>query len=73
VARRGAVDLVNVSVEAGNGQGETLPVNALLVPGQPSQPLTFASGPISISHLSLAPRIRTQSRIDATVEIWAQY
>lgn len=73
VARRGAIDLAEVNVDAGNGRSETVPVNTLLVPDKDSSPIAFPNGPQAISKIVLTPRIRSQSRIDATLEVWAQY
>ena len=74
VARRGAIDLVGATVEAGDGRSETLAVNSVLVPGQPSTPVGFANGAtLPISSVRVMPRLHTQSRVDATLEVWAQY
>lgn len=73
VARRGAVDLADVTVDAGDGRQETVPVNAVLVPDAQSAPVTFASGPLPLRSVIISPRLRTNSRLDASVEVWAQY
>ena len=72
VARRGAVDLVGVTVDAGDGRQETLPVNAMLLPDTQSAPVTL-SGSMPIGSVALAPRLNANSRLDAAVEVWAQY
>jgi hypothetical protein len=74
IARRGAIDLAGVTIDAGEGRSETLPINTLLMPDQPSQAQGFANGAVlPISSISLMPRLRSQSRMDATLEVWAQY
>ena len=73
VARRGAVDLAGVTVEAGDGRQETLPTNTLLMPDAQSLPFAFTSGALPIASVSLSPRLHATSRIDASVEVWAQY
>ncbi len=74
IARRGAIELAGVTVEAGNGRSETITINTMLSPGQPSAPHGFTNGAaLPIAAISLTPRLHTQSRIDATVEVWAQY
>ncbi len=74
IARRGAVDLVAATVQAGDGRSETLAVNALLMPGVPSAPVEFANGAaLPIASLSISPRLKPLAHVDATVEVWAQY
>jgi hypothetical protein len=74
VARRGAIDLASVTVDAGGGRNETLAVNTLLMPDQASQAQGFSNGEaLTIGAISLMPRLRNQSRMDATLEVWAQY
>jgi hypothetical protein len=74
VAQRGTVDLASVNVRTADGQDETLAVNALLMPGQSSAPVSFSNGAaLIIGSIALAPRLNAQSHIDATVEVWAQY
>lgn len=74
ISRRGSIDLVGATVEAGDGRSETIAINALLAPDQPSPPQGFTNGAaLPIATISLMPRLRAQSRIDATVEVWAQY
>jgi hypothetical protein len=74
IARRSAIDLAGVTVEAGEGRSETLAINTLLTPDQPSQAQGFSNGAaLPISAISLMPRLRSQSRMDATLEVWAQY
>ena len=73
VARRGAVDMVTMTVDAGDGRTEALPVNAVLMPDKETAPFAFTAGPMPLAAVTLTPRIRPQSRIDATVEVWAQY
>lgn len=73
VAKRGAVSLANALVDAGDGRQETLPVNSVLMPDVPSQPLALTSGAMPIDYVLLSPRLGPNSRVDATVEVWAQY
>jgi hypothetical protein len=74
VARRGAIDLAGVTIDAGGGRSETLAVNTLLMPDQASQAQGFSNGEaLTIGSISLMPRLRSQSRMDATLEVWAQY
>jgi hypothetical protein len=74
VARRGTIDLAGVTVDAGGGRSEQLAINTVLMPDQPSQPQGFANGAaLPITTVSLAPRLRSQTRMDATLEVWAQY
>ncbi len=74
VARRGAVDLIGATVQAGDGRDETVAVNSLLSPDQPSTPVGFSNGvALPIASIRILPRLHAQSRVDATVEVWAQY
>ena len=73
VARRGTVDLVGVTIDAGDGRQETMPINALLVPDTQSAPFGFSTSAMPIAGVSLSPRLHAGSRIDASVEVWAQY
>jgi hypothetical protein len=73
VARRGALSLISVAVDIGDGRQETLPLNALLVPDVQSAAVTLQSGAVPIGSVVLTPRVAPSSRIDATVEVWAQY
>lgn len=73
VARRGAVSLGSAVIDAGDGRQETLPVNAVLMPDTPSPPIALTSGAMPIESVQLSPRLGPSSRVDATVEVWAQY
>lgn len=73
VARRGAVDLVGVTIDGGDGRQETMPINALLMPDIQSAPFAFSASAMPIASVSLSPRLHAGSRIDASVEVWAQY
>ncbi len=74
IARRSAINLAGVTVDAGDGRSETLAINTLLMPDQPSEAQGFSNGvALPISAISLMPRLRSQGRMDATLEVWAQY
>ena len=73
VARRGAVDLAGVTVDAGDGRQETLPINTMLLPDAQSAPFALTNGAMPIGSVALMPRLHANSRIDASVEVWAQY
>ena len=73
VARRGAIALGGATVATASGQQETVPVNAMLLPDVETAPFAFAAGPAAIASITLSPQLHPQSRVDATVEVWAQY
>ena len=73
VARRGAVDLNSVSINAGDGREETVPINTILLPGVQTAPFVLSNGAMPIGTIALSPRLHSSSRVDASVEVWAQY
>ncbi len=73
VAKRAAVSLGSALVDAGDGRQETVVVNAVLMPDAPSQPIALTAGAMPIDNVLLSPRLGPNSRVDATVEVWAQY
>ncbi len=73
IARRGTVGLASVVIDAGDGRTETLPVNALLMPDAQSAPFVIGAGSMPIVSVALTPQVRSNSRLDVAVEVWAQY
>ncbi len=73
VARRGSVSLGDVTIDVGDGRTETVPVNAVLLPDAQSVPFALAAGSLPIASIVLSPKLTAKSRLDATVEVWAQY
>ena len=72
VARRGAVEMAGLIVDAGSGRQQSMPINTVLVPDQEQMPIVLDT-PQAIESVALSPRLHSTSRIDATVEVWAQY
>ena len=73
VARRGSISLASVAIDAGDGRTETLPVNATLVQDKETPPFVIAAGSLPIISVALTPHLKSTSRLDASVEVWAQY
>ena len=73
VARRAAVAIAGATVDTAGGQQEAVPVSTMLLPDVETQAFAFASGPVAIAKLAIRPVLHPQSRVDATVEVWAQY